>query len=162
MHLTGPERYKLIFDATSFVVTCAKGTQKFSGIATSRKPKLYIASVDENPIYVGVTRQSLRNRLRIGWNAEGKGGYYGYAWRHRLTEAMLDVWCHDDTPSDNAALDIETVEAEVVYLIRAAGQWPMFQTEIHFHPSSQIHREIAATITSRYAMNTNLNTIIKS
>jgi hypothetical protein len=162
MHLTGPERYKLIFDATSFVVTCAKGTQKFSGIATSRKPKLYIASVDENPIYVGVTRQSLRNRLRFGWNAEGKGGYYGYAWRHRLTEAMLDVWCHDDAPSDNAALDIETVEAEVVYLIRAAGQWPMFQTEIHFHPSSQIHREIAATITSRYAMNTNLNTIIKS
>jgi hypothetical protein len=30
-----------------------------------------------------------------------------------------------------------TIEAEVVYLIRQAGQWPLFQTEIHFHESSE-------------------------
>ena len=82
MRITGPERYKLTFDANAFVVTSAKGTPNFSGIATSKKPKLYIASVDDKPIYVGVTKQSIRNRLRFGWNAEGKGGYYGYAWRH--------------------------------------------------------------------------------
>jgi hypothetical protein len=92
MFVTGPERYKLTFDATAFVVTCARGTSTFSGIATSKKRKLYIASVDEKPIYVGVTKQSIRNRLRFGWNAAGKGGYHGYAWRHRLTEAFLDVW----------------------------------------------------------------------
>jgi hypothetical protein len=46
--------------------------------------------------------------------------------------------------------DIETVEAEVVYLIRAAGQWPAFQTEIHFHPSSPRHRELAEEIMSHY------------
>lgn len=146
---------KLTFDATSFVVTCAKGTQKFSGIATSKKPKLYIASVDEKPIYVGVTKQSLRNRLRFGWNAEGQGGYYGYAWRHGLTEVLIDVWSHEDALSDSAALDIETVEAEVVFLIRSAGQWPMYQTEIHFHPSNQVHRDVAATIISRYALSPN-------
>lgn len=160
MRITGPERYKLTFDATAFVVTCAKGTAKFSGIATSTKPKLYIASVDEKPLYVGVTKQSIRNRLRFGWNAEGEGGYYGYAWRHGLTEAFLDIWCHDDAPPKNSALDIETVEAEVVFLIRCAGQWPMYQTEIHFHPSTQMHRDVAARIMSRYMLspNTALNT----
>lgn len=155
MRITGPERYKLTFDATAFKVTCAKGTPKFSGISTSNKPKLYIASVDEKPIYVGVTKQSIRNRLRFGWNAIGEGGYYGYAWRHRLTEAFLDIWCHDDAPDENPGLDIETVEAEVVFLIRCAGQWPMFQTEIHFHPSTQIHRDTAARILSRYTMSPN-------
>lgn len=156
MRVTGPQRYKLTFNATAFVVECEKGTASFSGIATSTKPKLYIASVDERPIYVGVTRQSIRNRLRFGWSAAGEGGYYGYAWRHGLTEAFLDVWCHDDPPAANPALDIETVEAEVVFLIRCAGQWPMYQTEIHFHPSTQVHRDVAATIISRYKMSFNL------
>ncbi len=160
MRITGPQRYKLTFDEIAFVVECEKGTANFSGIATSTKPKLYIASVDERPIYVGVTKQSVRNRLRFGWNAAGKGGYYGYAWRHDLTEAFLDVWCHDDPPTENPTLDIETVEAEVVFLIRCAGQWPMYQTEIHFHPSTQVHRDVAATIMARYNMSPNptLNT----
>lgn len=155
MLITGPERFKLTFDATAFVVTSAKGTAKFSGIATSKKPKLYIVSIDGEPIYVGVTRQSIRNRLRFGWNAAGKGGYYGYAWRHALTEAFIDVWCHDDASGKNPALDIETVEAEVVFLIRCAGQWPTYQTEIHFHLSSKIHRDVAARIMSRYALSPN-------
>jgi hypothetical protein len=155
VRITGPERYRLVFDARSFAVTAVNGTPRFSGIATSKKPKLYIVSVDEKPIYVGVTKQSIRNRLRFGWNADGKGGYYGYAWRHGLTEALLDVWCHEDAPADNAALDIETVEAEVVFLIRHAGQWPPYQTEIHFHPSSQVHRDVAATIMARYALSPN-------
>jgi hypothetical protein len=99
-----------------------------------------------------VTRQPIRNRLRFGWNAEGAGGYYGYAWRDALTEAFLDVWCHDDAPPENPALDVETVEAEVVFLIRSAGQWPLYQTEIHFHPSSKKHRDVALRIMARYAL----------
>jgi hypothetical protein len=61
----------------------------------------------------------------------------------------MDVWCHEDAPGD-ASLDIETVEAEVVFLIRSAGQWPLHQTEIHFHPSTQVHRDIAVTVMSHY------------
>jgi hypothetical protein len=38
----------------------------------------------------------------------------------------------------------------VVYLIRQAGQWPRFQTEIHFHPSNADHRRWASTIADRY------------
>ena len=155
MHISGPERYKLSFDSESFVVLCQKGTPKFSGIATSKKPKLYIVSVDEKPIYVGVTKQSLRNRLRLGWSANGESGYYGYAWRHHLSEANIDVWCHEDSPDKKPALDIETVEAEVVFLIRSTGQWPLHQTEIHFHPSTPTHRDIAALIMKRYALRPN-------
>ena len=63
--------------------------------------------------------------------------------------AFLDVWCHEDS-TQRDCLDVETVEAEVVFLIRSAGQWPEFQTEIHFHRSEPIHREIAARIISHY------------
>ncbi len=47
-------------------------------------------------------------------------------------------------------LDIETVEAEVVYRIRHAGQWPQYQTEIHFHESKRVHRDVAASILGHY------------
>jgi|ERR1035437_4727014 hypothetical protein len=121
MRIIGPDRYRLDFDARKFEVTCPAGTKKFSGIATSRLPKLYVISVEQKPIYVGVTRQSVRNRLRFGWNAVGAGGYYGYAWRHKHTSAVLDIWCHVDASGEDLSLDIETVEAEVVYLIRCSG-----------------------------------------
>jgi hypothetical protein len=143
------------FDAKSFSIECPHGTARFSGFATSPKPKLYIASVDEAPIYVGVTKQSMRTRLRLGWNADGSGGYHGYAWRRLMSEAVLDVWGHDDPSSTNQCLDLETVEAEVVFLIRCAGQWPLHQTEIHFHPSSDTHRAVARSIFDRYALNAN-------
>src|ERR1035437_4523524 len=152
MRIIGPDRYRLDFDARKFEVTCPAGTKKFSGIATSRLPKLYVISVEQKPIYVGVTRQSVRNRLRFGWNAVGAGGYYGYAWRHKHTSAVLDIWCHVDASGEDLSLDIETVEAEVVYVIRCSGQWPLFQTEIHFHPSKPQHRRIAAKIASKYGI----------
>ena len=55
MRISGPERYKLNFDSASFAVQCLKGTPKFSGMATSKKPKLYIVRAVGKPIYVGVT-----------------------------------------------------------------------------------------------------------
>lgn len=116
MRISGPERYRLTFDSDAFTVECQKGTPKFSGIATSKKPKLYVVSIDNRPVYVGVTKQPIRNRLRLGWNATGEGGYYGYAWRHHHTEANIDIWCHEDPPLENPVLDIETIEAEVVFL----------------------------------------------
>ena len=51
---------------------------------------------------------------------------------------------------DRNERDIETVEAEVVYLIRKQGQWPEFQTEIHFYKSNDIHRKVAADIMAHY------------
>jgi hypothetical protein len=134
MQIEGPEIYNLALTPTAFTVLCAKGTDKFSGLATNKLPKLYIVSVSGKPVYVGRTKRSVRGRLRDGWNATGLHGYYGYAWRHGNDSAVLSVWCHIDAVDRNEC-DIETVEAEVVFLIRSAGQWPEFQTEIHFHPS---------------------------
>ena len=94
----------------------------------------------------------MNSRLQFGAKAVGKGGYYGYAWRHDIPRVNLDIWCHEDAPAENRALDMETVEAEVVYLIRSNGQWPKYQTEIHFHQSDPRHREAAAAIAARYGI----------
>ena len=152
MEILGPERYRMTFDSEKFVVECPKGTAKFSGLSTTKLPKLYVVSINEKPIYVGVTKQPIRNRLRFGWKAVGETGYYGYRWRHSFTKACLDVWCHADCDEHRSSREIETVEAEVAYLIRRAGQWPLFQTEIHFHPSDAIHRHAASVIVGSYAL----------
>jgi hypothetical protein len=145
MKITGPERYRLSTNSERFTVA-----ERFSRLAMSRLPKLYIATVKEWPIYVGTTRQPMRSRLRYGFQAKGESGYYGYAWRHKFSEVQLDIWYHEDAPVENPVLDMETVEAEVVHLIRCAGQWPECQTEIHFHPSSKQHRDAAAAILGTY------------
>jgi hypothetical protein len=150
MKIVGPERYKLTFDSQRFASVCEKGTSNFSGIATKKFPKLYIASSGEEPIYVGVTRQPIRNRLRLGWNSKGETGYYGYAWRHEFSELDLNIWMQTDAPPESSNIDMETVEAEVVHLIRCSGQWPRYQTEIHFHPSNDEHRTVAAAIYGHY------------
>ncbi|MBB6220690.1 hypothetical protein [Rhizobium leguminosarum] len=149
MLLNGPERYSLSYTSKSFSVLCNKGTSKFSGLAVSRNPKLYIASVDRDPIYVGITKQKMQARLRYGWSARGAHGYHGYAWRHSGDTAALDVWEHADAVN-RSERDIETIEAEVVYLIRQRGQWPAFQTEIHFYPSNEEHRALARQIFDHY------------
>lgn len=147
-------RYRLSVQARSFTLLCPKGTAKFSGHATSDLPKLYIVSAVDNPIpfYVGITKQPMRSRLRFGWNASGENGYYGYAWRHYVNQANLDLWCHTDPPAENPCLDAETIEAELVFLIRKAGQWPLHQTEIHFHSSTDLHRATAAGMGMRYGL----------
>jgi len=146
MKIVGPERYTLSFDPEKCKVTCPRGTAKFSRLATSKLPKLYIVAVEATPIYVGITRQSMRARFRLGFKATGANGYHGYAWRRELTAADLYVWFHEDPPAEKADRDIETVEAEIVFLVRQAGQWPAYQTEIHFHASTQVHRDAAANI----------------
>jgi len=152
MRVDGPDTYQLTFDAQSFVVRCPRGTDKFSGFSTSKRPKLYVVSIRRRPVYVGVTRRSIRARLRGGWKADGRAGYYGYAFRHKLVSAQLDIWCHQNASGENPNLALETVEAEVVYHIRQAGQWPLFQTEIHFRPSKAVHRRLAQRILSRYRL----------
>jgi hypothetical protein len=151
MEIVGPETYNLTFDSENYTVLCPKGTTKFSGLATSKLPKLYVVVAETKPIYVGITRQSMRARFRLGFEATGENGYHGYAWRRELRRAQLFIWAHEDTPTVHAERDIETVEAEIVFLARLAGQWPAYQTEIHFHPSNQIHRDVATQIWSAVA-----------
>jgi hypothetical protein len=143
--LIGPERYELSFNPQTFVVACVRGTAKFSPMACSKVPKLYVVSVDDKPVYVGITKRPMRARLRFGFTAAGKGGYYGYAWRKHYRKATLNIWAHVNS-TNKVMLDLETVEAEVVFLARCSGQWPECQTEIHFHASRSEHRELADSI----------------
>jgi len=152
MLLSGPFRYGLKFDATRIIaVEDSDGAGKLSGPAARRVPKLYVISQDRKPLYVGVTRQTMLTRLRQGFDANGAHGYHGYAWRHHLEQAVLDVWVQDG--SDGTDKDLETIEAEVVFLIRKEyGQWPDYQTEIHFHPSESAHRESARSVIAHYTV----------
>jgi len=154
MKFEGPIRYRVAIlpppDPRLFEITGTNGKTKLSAEATSSLPKLYVVTVDEAPIYVGTTRQSIRRRLRLGWTAKGESGYYGYQWRHHYNEVALDLWCNVDPPEQSPMLDAETIEAEIVFLIRQKGQWPPHQTEIHFHPSSPDHRRTAEAIARRY------------
>ena len=155
MIISGPERYDLSIlvdgDEPTFKIRCARGTTKFSGLAVTKLPKLYVVSIDNVPIYVGATRQTMSRRLALGSKADGEGVYHGYAFRRKAAEAVLHIWAHEDA-GDHKHLDIETLEAEVVFLIRQAGQWPAFQTEIHFHPSQEVHRELARRIVGAYGI----------
>ncbi|KIF60331.1 hypothetical protein [Pseudomonas fluorescens] len=157
MEMTYLGRYSLTFDAVKFAIKCPENKSRFSGLATSRLPKLYVVSVEgkPHPVYVGITKQPMSNRLRIGWAADGKNGYYGYLWRRHFSAATMDIWCQLDS-ADGDSLDIETVEAELVYLIRQAGQWPAYQTEIHFHRSTEVHRQMAATIGASFGLDLGL------
>jgi hypothetical protein len=145
MTLIGPDSFDLRFDAYAFSVWSGAAPSKFSSRAQSKIPKLYVVSVTGELVYVGITKQPIRSRLRLGWAAKGETGYYGYAWRHKLTAATLHVW-YDEDARDRSCRDVETIEAEVAFLVRRAGQWPQHQTEIHFYPSSETHREQARRI----------------
>ena len=151
MKLEGPEHYRITIQPVgSFAIEDSSGDTRFHGNATSGLRKLYVVSTAGMPIYVGVTKQSMRTRLRIGWNATGESGYHGYQWRHEYTEVGLDVWYQVEPPPVDTSQEIETVEAEVVFLIRQHHQWPASQTEIHFHKSTREHRRLAEMVWSHY------------
>jgi len=147
MILPGPDRFALAFDARAFKVASTSGETKFTGRSAGRTPKLYVVSARGCPFYVGVTRQPMQVRLRLGFQADGSTGYHGYKWRHCLRRATLDVWYHPRPGSDAAFRDLETIEAEAVFLIRSRlKQWPEYQTEIHFYRSKLWHRHAAAAV----------------
>ena len=77
--------------------------------------------------------------------ATGKGGHHGYMWRKKNDAFRLDVWWSEDLDPKNK--DMESIEAEVVYLYRKESrQWPADQSEIHFHETNRDHRKTAESI----------------
>ena len=146
MKLSGPDKYQLTITDRSASVRASDGTLHFVAPATARgKPKLYVVSKAGFLLYVGVTNQPMSARLRGGLMADGTHGYHGYSWGRENDTMCLDIWYLDG--EDTKPIDLETIEAEVVFLYRHdSGQWPQAQTEIHFHQSGTIHRECARQI----------------
>ena len=104
--------------------------------------KLYVVKSNSEIIYIGQTNRNVRDRLRYGLKAEGKGGYYGYMWSN-LPKVCILIWCFDGKTKEY----VETVEGEVVFLVRMrTGKWPSYQMEIHFHNAKTDEVEVAKAI----------------
>jgi hypothetical protein len=145
MLLVGPNYYDLTIEPPGYRVAAA-GRRGFRSTCCGTDYKLYVILLAGSFAYVGVTKQKMADRFRLGWRAAGESGYYGYTWRHQASAGRLLVWSLPSGAVDDPKRFIETVEAEVVYLVRQEGQWPLFQTEIHFHTSEAEHRELAGHV----------------
>lgn len=150
MRFEGPYTYKIsVKEDGGYAVLHEEGYNKFKDPVTKSYPKIYVFTHDRKIIYVGKTSTPIATRIRLGFKAKGKGGYWGYKWRHKLASAQLHIWCLISTDEDTAINALECVEAELVYMQRnKCGQWPEFQTEIHFHQTSKDHRKMAKGIFS--------------
>lgn len=152
MKLKGPYTYQVSVDGgDSYSVLSAMGKRTFLAPVTTRGPKLYVFSHGRSLIYIGQTVQGMSARMRLGFKADGTGGYWGYRWRKELAEASLHIWVLDGCDEDEEFYALECIESEVVYLYRSEfNQWPKFQTEIHFHESEETHRALAREIFNRF------------
>lgn len=109
---------------------------------TEKRYKLYVIKSHNEFLYVGITKQSLRNRLRSGLSSDGIHGYHGYKWKNHKS-IQLYVWCFDNFNEEQ----LENIEAELVYLIRnKTNNWPLFQNEIHFNNNFTEGKIIASQI----------------
>ena len=104
-----------------------KKIEKFYRPLTSSQYKIYILTDKKKVLYIGTTRQSIKDRLRSGLSAE----YYAYKWKNFKT-VNLFVWCFEELNKDK----IENIEAELAFIVRqTTGKWPDCQNEIHFNNS---------------------------
>lgn len=111
-------------------------------VTESRLYKIYLVRDKLSVVYVGVTSQSIATRLRYGLSPKGKNGYHGYKWKH-LNKVDLFIFCFNKRNTE----EIETIEAEIVYLIRNRTEsWPKYQTEIHFHNLTKKEKKAARLI----------------
>ena len=110
-------------------------------VSNNKLSKIYVVKHRSDIVYVGTTFQAISSRLRSGLQADGKNGYYGYKWKH-LKSVDLFIFCLFEKK-----LRAEAMEAEIVYLIRnKTGEWPKYQTEIHFHKAERNEKKIADLI----------------
>ena len=122
MKLTGPHKYDIEFTSKEIISKKIKGVKvEFSRPVTYKSAaKLYIVSVNQEPVYVGAAMKPIGRRLSAGLK-----GTYKYKWKNQ----PIRIWMLEG--ADKMAM--ETVEGEVVFLIRQqCDQWPKHQNEIHF------------------------------
>ena len=152
MRLQGPDIFAITVNALdSYAVVNDRGGSTFVAPATTRCPKLYVFADGERLLYIGQTVQSMSARMRLGFLADGTGGYHGYKWRHTLKAAQCHVWYLHDVPEVEEVRALECIESEVVFMYRQKfDQWPIFQTEVHFHQSESEHRGLATEILGKF------------
>ena len=108
-----------------------KNVSKLWKPLTSTNYKVYAIVSNNTILYVGTTKDNIRNRLRSGLKANGKNGYHGYKWKDRK-KVRIYVWCFDNLNKE----EIENIEAEFALIVRnSTSRWPECQNEIHFNNS---------------------------
>ena len=133
----GDNKIEKIFDLKT-----SEELKSFFKPLTEKNYKLYVLKKEQEFLYIGITRQSLRNRLHSGFNAKGENGYHGYKWKD-LKNVKLFVW----TFKNYNEIQLENIEAELTYLIRTnTNNWPLYQNEIHFNNKFEKGKEIAEKI----------------
>jgi hypothetical protein len=157
MRLSNPNKYKIYVKNNWYEVRNDKDTYTFISPDTIRCPKVYVFAVDEQPVYIGQTVQSMAARIGLGFRADGSSGYYGYRWRHELSSVRLLVWRLEEVTEEDELHELECIESETVLAYRQTyNQWPKYQTEIHFHQTSGEHRALAIQVfnTFRHSVKT--------
>jgi predicted GIY-YIG superfamily endonuclease len=138
-------KYQLVLKSTKIVEIIDSLTktkiEQFEYPLTSDQYKVYVLCVGKTILYIGTTKDTIRNRLRSGLQANGKGGYHGYKWK-KLSKVTLFVWSFENFDKTK----IESIEAELALIIRnKTKKWPEYQNEIHFNnnfrPTGQLIAE---------------------
>ena len=123
-------------------VKSTDGVSLNSGLLGNTNYKIYIPTLEEKFIYVGLTKQKLGTKFQQGFrsylkdlNGSRVGGYGGYKWikKHIETGVKLTLYVFDlgHQISKNEA---ESIEAEIVFIVRqTTNKWPLEQNEIHFN-----------------------------
>ncbi|RII83203.1 hypothetical protein [Neopusillimonas maritima] len=150
MTLDDPSDFHLSLSGGAYRLLRDSLVTKFATpLSTRGIAKLYTVSDGDLLLYVGISQQPMSSRLNYGFRADGKSGYYGYKWKAHEGTLRLSVWTAQSNGEYVPLRELESIEAEVAFLCRQdSGQWPAFQHEIHFYPSSPWHREAAARIYS--------------
>src|SRR5712692_5507731 len=129
MNLQGPHTYEIsVKGEDGYSLVGPNGVANFVSPVTKRGPKLYVFSDNGRLIYIGQTVQGMSARMRLGFKADGTGGYWGYSWRKTLQKASLHIWCLEGAPEEEELDALECIESEVVFLYRQTfAQWPTYQ-----------------------------------
>lgn len=115
---------------------------KFEYPLTSDDYKIYIVTNNKQILYIGTTKDSIRNRIRSGLKGSGENGYHGYKWRN-LESVSISVWNFKNYNKKQ----IESIEAELAFIVRCkTKKWPIFQNEIHFNNEFKPTGEIIANM----------------
>ncbi|MCR9728402.1 hypothetical protein O4N70_25080 [Vibrio parahaemolyticus] len=117
-------------ETSTYTVYNSDGKKNFHSSDNKRGGKIYMLIANDlggTVRYVGQTIVGMRKRLYAGVRKQS------YKWARESGKHTLLVWDLKNIVGDESSYDLDTIEAELVFAIRAnQGDWPIGQTSIKF------------------------------